>query len=1000
MALVQKTEENSPVLYDFYGQQYDYNDLAKDADAGLNAYLDTLKRGNKDSQQFREAYGNIMNGIQDGSITFSNGQFHDAKGRYTNSDKKNSDYYGLMANYIYNKMGKSGLYEEPEETPWDGSTEIKNALMQELYNSDSPNTQDFLDLDTEKDGVRGVTNRAKVLANAFQSLADNFDTRFQGASDTDKTKYLSLLGNAANALRDGTIDPGDYLALSKAVGGVDFRGMLDTGTPKTTETTSSNNPTDSNTESDPDKTPEVKDNGVDWSKYKFKNTNLNDGSYNSDTITNMTKIMSRYQTSDLVNILRNSCYNRKYRFGLDPRVYSVFNTTNISSKAGINATLNALNAQGKLKELSPHIYYIPMLKTKQGAAWIWDSQNNTLTEKKFDEIQGLPSKKKGGILYAGDGASFNNIYASSGDIGYDTYLNKIYNNKSMLDWVDSTYNSNNALSDYSDFVKKNVNQRYRYGINDFKNESVYSGSDDVLNFNRGYQNNGITPNYILFGNSADDYNNRQNGIVYNMGVNWSRPEHPKNTGDSWNADASKAYIDNAKGLQTYSRVASLTNKDLKSGQFGDWGDLWASKGATGAYYYTADGDSNKYGQWIPTADTTQIGYIPFKSTTVPNNDPSKATAITGTGTGTGTGIGLRKPSNNPSLWDQIKNYNKDELAAFAGNLARLNLSLNTNNKNADILKNSIHPVLKDPYELYSPVTGSFSQMQFLNNQAAQVQRKAATPITSDASLQTAMQLDSNKQAQELEQKGFIADDTEIKRTQKEALNRQEHNLQNRTEVANYNNAALAKAEQEIAQIEAQRNSANYQGINEFLSKDVIAPIQEDINFQKSIDRYMQQNKIQNNTSLNIQPLLKTQSYNETLIDRIYLIKQKQLQEKYQDIIQKAKTEHASDISYDITNDPKLKPYYDELQKLELQKIKDKYQMSVAFDQQKINWYNNIYNNVGNTNKKVDPFTYGFSPDVQQQSWYQLLNNSIPSETVPKYKLKKASTKYLINKVVK
>ena len=1014
MALAQKTEENSPVLYDFYGQQYDYNNLSKDADAGLNAYLNTLKRGDKDSLQFREAYSNIMNGIQDGSITFSNGQFHDSKGRYTNSDKKNRDYYGLMANYIYSKMGKSGLYEKPEETPWDGANEVKNALMQELYNSDSPNTQDFLDLDVENNGVRGVTNRTKVLANAFQSLADNFDNRFQGASDTDKVKYMALLGNAANALRDGTIDPGDYLALSKAVGGVDFRGMLDTGTPSTSENTSStsentpstsgntssNNPTVSNTESDPDKTPEIKDNGVDWSKYKFKNTNLNDSSYDADTIANMTKVMTRYQTSDLVSILRNSCYNRKYKFGLDPRVYSVFNTTNISSKAGINATLNALNAQGKLKELSPHIYYIPMLKTKQGAAWIWDSQNNTLTEKKFDEIQGLSSEnkgdetktvtfdKKGGILYAGNGASFNNIYASSGDIGYNTYLNKIYNNKSMLDWVDSTYNGNNALNDYSDFVKKNVNQRYRYGINDYNNETTYSENDNVLNFNRGYQNNGVTPNYTLFGNSTDDYDNRQNGIVYNMGVTWFRPKPTINTGDRWDADASKAYIDGAKGLQTYSRVASLTNKDLKSGQFGDWGDLWASKGATGAYYYTADGDNDGYGQWIPTNDTTQAGYIPFKNTTIPdssdiNKDDEyeyEGTTITGigtgigTGTGTGTGINLTQQTNKPSVWGQIKNYNKNELAAFAGNLARLNLSLNTNKKNADILKKSIYPVLNEPYELYSPVTGDFSQMQFLNNQAAQIQRKAAQPLTSDASLQVAMQLDSNKQANELEQKGYLADNAEIKRTQKEALNRQEYNIKNRNNVANYNAKEIAKANQELAQIETQKNISNYQGLNEFLSKDVIAPIQEENTYQKNLKRQLQNNNMQYSKSLALQPLLKSQSYQDSLIDRIYALKAKQLQNKYSDLIQKAKSSHSSDINYDITTDPTLKPYYQELSRLEFQKIKDKYQMSVAFDKQKLNWYNQIYSDTKTNYSNVNPFSFDFSPEIQLQPWYQMLNN--------------------------
>ena len=35
-------------LYNFYGKQYSYNDLARSADQGLNEYLSSIKRGNKD----------------------------------------------------------------------------------------------------------------------------------------------------------------------------------------------------------------------------------------------------------------------------------------------------------------------------------------------------------------------------------------------------------------------------------------------------------------------------------------------------------------------------------------------------------------------------------------------------------------------------------------------------------------------------------------------------------------------------------------------------------------------------------------------------------------------------------------------------------------------------------------------------------------------------------------------------------------------------------------
>ena len=66
-----------------------------------------------------------MSGIRDGSITFDNNRFYDSKGRYSNAEKKNRDYYGIMANYIYNKMGLSEEYKKPEDLNkinWDNNS--------------------------------------------------------------------------------------------------------------------------------------------------------------------------------------------------------------------------------------------------------------------------------------------------------------------------------------------------------------------------------------------------------------------------------------------------------------------------------------------------------------------------------------------------------------------------------------------------------------------------------------------------------------------------------------------------------------------------------------------------------------------------------------------------------------------------------------------------------------------------------------------------------------
>jgi len=58
-----------------------------------------------------------MDGIENGSITINNGRFIDSTGRYTNSDNGgNKDYYGRMANYIFNQMNANTTkYTAPVE---------------------------------------------------------------------------------------------------------------------------------------------------------------------------------------------------------------------------------------------------------------------------------------------------------------------------------------------------------------------------------------------------------------------------------------------------------------------------------------------------------------------------------------------------------------------------------------------------------------------------------------------------------------------------------------------------------------------------------------------------------------------------------------------------------------------------------------------------------------------------------------------------------------------
>lgn len=871
MSLAKKMQQGgtTPNLYSFYGKQYDYNDLAQAADQGLNEYLATLKRGEKDSDDFRTAYANIMSGIKDGSITFDNGQFHDSKGRYTNSDKKNKDYYGLIANYIYGKMGKSNVYQapkDPSKIEW-GNGSVKTALMRQLFNSDNGNVKDFLELDAEKNGVRSIANRSTYLSNALQSVADNWDNTFQGYQDADKSRYVPLLVNAAKALRDGTINPGDYLALSKAVGGMDFREMMATGTPTVQE----------------QPTQQLQDAPVQQPQIKTKHASLFDKSYDANTMSRMTSIMVKIPSKGLINILRNSFYNRYYRFGSDPRISQIFGSSNISSKAGVTATLNALQAQGVLQNAdpnNPNLYYIPGLRTKKGTGWVWDKATNTVTEMLLDNIPYAKSRmmqvqahRDGGILFAQQGTKlpwYNGINDFDVNKFSSNWGNTLYgiNNKGVYGspYGNSGRGANDSRyktdSNYSDYTQKG--QSY---ASEVENQQAYKDfTNTLLSAAQEYEKTYDKKNpFYIWAHLADK------NLPSNSKATFF--DQDDNLRTSWGAPNKDSYMrgprETITNLSDY--IRSIRNDQLLANRHND-----LMKEGT-RYFYT---DTNGVKHWvdpeIAKSGKYQVSSNGIKSVDgITNWTDYELTGVTPDTSKQGNESAInptQQPESKPNWFQQNGLKLAQDIAPLAVGAGRLFDSLHTNNKVADIVKKSIKPVLKNTYELYSPVTGAFSEMQFRNRQAADVRRQAAQPYTSDASLNAARSLDANRQAADLQYQGFLADDKEILRTKQEALKRQEDNIARRTDTANFNRASINQANRELAQVEAGRLKSNWQSRDNFLSG-----IESDLkqrNAQRDYDRRVElaENK-QRSLSLDMQDM-----------KRSYEIKARNLKQQDQDSI--------------------------------------------------------------------------------------------------------------------
>lgn len=387
----------------------------------------------------------------------------------------------------------------------------------------------------------------------------------------------------------------------------------------------------------------------------------------------------------------------------------------------------------------------------------------------YEFLKSVHAFKQGGIIKAQGGVKLNNIWAGKNqDYGYNTYLNRIFGNQDVLAWMRTHYVGDNATKQYADYVIKNVNDRNTYGVNSYNNDSTYTANKGINTFNTGYQNAGNTLNYILFGNNTKDYTDKK-GVAYNL-INFTRPNKALATGDSYNADPSKAYIDNALGLQTYSRVASLTDPGIKTGGFGDWGNYWKEQGNTGAYYYIAPGDTSGKGQWIPTTDKTLNGYQDFVA--APKKD----------GSVTNPDIGKK------SIFDKGKEY-LSKLTSNPGNLynaVETGKYLLANKATNDIFKIKAPNYVISPKHTSYQVMDNLAQQNAYHSKAAETVNQTSRPLTSSGQLQTAAQQESMNNANKLYLQGNTERNTWLEGQKQQSYKAGLYNMESAVDTANAN----------------------------------------------------------------------------------------------------------------------------------------------------------------------------------------------------------------------
>ena len=147
---------------------------------------------------------------------------------------------------------------------------------------------------------------------------------------------------------------------------------------------------------------------------------------------------------------------------------------------------------------------------------------------------------------------------------------------------------------------------------------------------------------------------------------------------------------------------------------------------------------------------------------------------------------------------------------------RLIGNLLNNERVYDEALKGISPVLKQTYNTHRQIVGDEATKQSYYRRAAQGQTKAAQPFTSDADKQMAYQFEAKRVGDELRAQGDLADNQEIRRTSDESNQHQWNNAQRAVEVANANLASINQANSLRHNLLAQKHSAQWSSIDNYL----------------------------------------------------------------------------------------------------------------------------------------------------------------------------------------
>ena len=336
-------------------------------------------------------------------------------------------------------------------------------------------------------------------------------------------------------------------------------------------------------------------------------------------------------------------------------------------------------------------------------------------------------------------------------------------------------------------------------------ENIAYKNDLVGQYQQDYRGGlGNDGQYKRFGsiniNPEDKYDFNQTGIKTNQGTRYNIANPPSRTSGDYSRDGYNYKVDNL--------YSAITDDRRLLGRKGDWDE--ASED-----YKQWQKDLNARG-WETYLDSDNY----YKLRRLPNPDPkinpsNGQNPTQGTNQGTGGGIPASQRDDPESLWNKI-GANLNKIAPDLLDALRLAGNMHNNERVYRESMKAIIPNLQQSYHTYRQVVGDEATKQAYYRRAAQGEQKAAQPFTADADRQVAYMNEAKRIGDELRAQGDLADNQRIRETSAESAAHADANTERDTAVANSNLTELIKAKAAKHQLTAQKYSADWTNLEQYL----------------------------------------------------------------------------------------------------------------------------------------------------------------------------------------